>query len=303
MDSPVVRGLVVDPLAVHTLGAAGFQGCSHDQTATVQCDCFSHVPGQRPLHGGTARRAPRDACVLTWTHARKGLKLMVFSRRVERHEGCFTGGLLTRASARSPSVVRHGVIMSLETPHPRCAGLRDIHLPASALIVDNCRREADEISSVLAQAGILEVGRSDGSQVCSTLASTHDLAIIEAGLARSPAWVACVRNSRRAPFVLVTSRRAARARVAELLLTGADGYLEKPFTASDLAYALGRVDGRADCGRTACKLVGRLGLKEAQEHLRHAMNREALRRTGGSKRAAARLLGITRRYVQLMLEQ
>jgi hypothetical protein len=45
-------------------------------------------------------------------------------------------------------------------------------------------------------------------------------------------------------------------------------------------------------------LVGCVGLKEAQHHLRVAMIAEALRRTAGSRRAAAFLLGVDRAYVR-----
>jgi transcriptional regulator with PAS, ATPase and Fis domain len=47
--------------------------------------------------------------------------------------------------------------------------------------------------------------------------------------------------------------------------------------------------------------VGTIDLKEAQRILRRAMRDEALRRAAGSRRRAAKLLGVDRRYVQRML--
>ena len=47
--------------------------------------------------------------------------------------------------------------------------------------------------------------------------------------------------------------------------------------------------------------VGLVDLKEAQRMLRRAMRDEALRRASGSRRRAAKLLGVDRRYVQRML--
>jgi transcriptional regulator with GAF, ATPase, and Fis domain len=44
--------------------------------------------------------------------------------------------------------------------------------------------------------------------------------------------------------------------------------------------------------------VGRLGLTQALELVRQHMIVEALRRSGGSKRAAAKLLGIDRAYLR-----
>jgi hypothetical protein len=55
--------------------------------------------------------------------------------------------------------------------------------------------------------------------------------------------------------------------------------------------------------RIAQLLVGRMGLKQALWRLRAVMSSEALSRTRGSRRAAAHLLGVDRRYVQrLVLE-
>lgn len=45
-------------------------------------------------------------------------------------------------------------------------------------------------------------------------------------------------------------------------------------------------------------LVGQISLKEAQRALRTSMSQEALARCNGSRRAAAVMLGIDRRYVQ-----
>jgi DNA replication protein DnaC len=62
-------------------------------------------------------------------------------------------------------------------------------------------------------------------------------------------------------------------------------------------------DGEALCKRFARELVGRLGLKEAIYHLRGTMNYEALERSRGSRRAAANLLGVDRRYVQRLADE
>ena len=55
--------------------------------------------------------------------------------------------------------------------------------------------------------------------------------------------------------------------------------------------------------RAARVLVGRVGLKDAISDLRGAMVREALSRSGGSHRAAARLLEVDRRYIARVAEQ
>lgn len=57
-------------------------------------------------------------------------------------------------------------------------------------------------------------------------------------------------------------------------------------------------DCEALCLALARELVGRVSLKQATRILRIAMGSEALTRTRGSRRAAAFLLGVDRRYVQ-----
>lgn len=49
-------------------------------------------------------------------------------------------------------------------------------------------------------------------------------------------------------------------------------------------------------------LVGQLNLKDAQRALRKSMSQEALARCNGSRRAAAALLGVDRRYVQKLAD-
>lgn len=55
--------------------------------------------------------------------------------------------------------------------------------------------------------------------------------------------------------------------------------------------------------RAAHLSIGRLGVKQAQVALRIEMFREALRRSNGNRQAAARLLGVDRRYVLKMLKE
>ena len=71
---------------------------------------------------------------------------------------------------------------------------------------------------------------------------------------------------------------------------------------SSLRAPLSPEDGEALCKRVARELVGRLGLKDAIYHLRGTMNFEALERSRGSRRAAANLLGVDRRYVQRLAD-
>ena len=108
-----------------------------------------------------------------------------------------------------------------------------------------------------------------------------------------------------APLIVTMSGSAGRELVAQSMLEGAELYFEKPLCPELVAQRINSLcsDAPAACRRLARLLVGRVGLKEAQEQLRGSMNFEALERTGGSRRAAAHLLGVDRRYVQRMVQK
>lgn len=76
--------------------------------------------------------------------------------------------------------------------------------------------------------------------------------------------------------------------------------LEPPVTAARPAQT--EIDVEQQLAHVARALVGRFGLKEAVQSLRRTMSSEALVRSSGSRRAAANLLGVDRRYVQRLAE-
>jgi DNA-binding NtrC family response regulator len=138
------------------------------------------------------------------------------------------------------------------------------------------------------------------------LAEAPTLLVVEACLPDgdcSP-LVRAVRARTVPSIVVVTSGRAGRRLIASLLGDGADAYIEKPVTEEELCSTLASLtNGEELCRRVARRLVGRIGLKEAQECLRGTMHLEALTRTGGSRRAAAHVLRVHRRYVQRMVDE
>lgn len=62
-------------------------------------------------------------------------------------------------------------------------------------------------------------------------------------------------------------------------------------------------DARRTLSELSRLLVGHMSLKDAQRALRTAMSQEALARCNGSRRAAAALLGVDRRYVQRLASE
>lgn len=94
---------------------------------------------------------------------------------------------------------------------------------------------------------------------------------------------------------------SAAFRLASL---GVAAYLDEPFTEMDVAACMEEIalpEQRLVC--TARLEVGLRDMKEAQRVLRLSMCAEALRQSGGSRRAAARVLGVDRRAVQKIAEE
>ena len=139
------------------------------------------------------------------------------------------------------------------------------------------------------------------------LAHAPELIVTELcfGKGNCSALLQAARRLKRAPLIVAMSSQAQRELVAQAMLEGADFYIEKPACPIALQRRLSalQVDSNAVYQRLARLLVGRVGLKQAQEQLRGSMNTEALERTGGSRRAAAALLGVDRRYVQRMAQK
>jgi DNA-binding NtrC family response regulator len=88
----------------------------------------------------------------------------------------------------------------------------------------------------------------------------------------------------------------------KLAAAGVLGYVDTPVSEEEIRRQLVALARLLDpLARVARVEVGVRDLKEAQRVLRLAMYDEALHRTGGSRRAAAKLLGVDRRAVQKMV--
>jgi DNA-binding NtrC family response regulator len=173
--------------------------------------------------------------------------------------------------------------------------------PDPVLIVDPDTAHAQGLSRALRSLGAGRVHVTSRIASAQCLPVGARLLIVDAELlsATNPCLVAQLRQLPQPFTLLAMSDHAERCQIADLILRGTDGYLEKPVADCELALVLNQVlDLRAKCARFATTLVGHIGLKEAQDELRDAMNTEALMRTAGNRRAAARLLGVDRAYVR-----
>jgi two-component system, response regulator RegA len=107
----------------------------------------------------------------------------------------------------------------------------------------------------------------------------------------------------RVPSIIAMSAFARPQHSFELAQLGVRAYLEKPFTASGLESALRQALSPPDLTPQLREAVGRSGLQEVEESVRRTMVAEALSRAEGSRRQAARLLGVSRQFVQHVLRK
>jgi DNA-binding NtrC family response regulator len=106
------------------------------------------------------------------------------------------------------------------------------------------------------------------------------------------------------PVVIAMSGRAEPLDTFELARRGVRAFLSKPITIDSLESALRRF---ADAPPLVLphveQAVGHVTLTRLAGDVRDAMIDEALARTDGSRRGAARLLGISRQLLQYLLKQ
>lgn len=105
------------------------------------------------------------------------------------------------------------------------------------------------------------------------------------------------------PVVIAVDGGAPRQMLFTLVAIGVERFLERGFSTEQLRACLDRVGKRSLLRCAARAEVGRSSLRSAQQELRQTMLREALDASNGSRRRAAKLLGVTRPAVQRMLRE
>jgi DNA-binding NtrC family response regulator len=105
------------------------------------------------------------------------------------------------------------------------------------------------------------------------------------------------------PTVVAMSAFARPQESFELAGLGVRAYLQKPFSTLQLDAALSEALAPPDLAPQLRSAVGKEGLPDMEELVRHTMVTEALKRAGGSRRGAARLLGVSRQVLQHILRK
>jgi DNA-binding NtrC family response regulator len=173
-----------------------------------------------------------------------------------------------------------------------------------ALVVDDEPLMVSSVARTLKAHGVKQV------RGATTIAEARELLTDEVDLILCDLCLAGVRGHEvfrvasampRPPTMIAISGQASRTEVFELMCWGVSGYLEKPFTPDQLADCLdAAAEAVGPLARVARAHVGRFGAREAQQMVKLTMFHEALERTRGNRHAAARLLRVDRRIVQLM---
>lgn len=173
-----------------------------------------------------------------------------------------------------------------------------------ALVVDDEPLMVSSVARTLKAHGVREVrGASTVAEARELLTDEVDLVLCDLCLGgmRGHEVFRLASALARPPTMIAISGQASRTEVFELMCWGVSAYLEKPFTPDQLAQCLSSaVEAAGPLTRVARAHVGRFGAREAQQMVKLTMFHEALERTRGNRHAAARLLRVDRRIVQLM---
>jgi two-component system response regulator RegA len=180
-------------------------------------------------------------------------------------------------------------------------------LPASILVVDDDEDVASGIRDVLAGHVERIESATDVRSACALLDGwMPDVLILDILLPDGSAFdvLEHLEGRHSTPVVLVISGRADREEVFRLGRFGGAGFLEKPFGPAALRRALvAAIAAVPDVRHQLRVLVGRRPLKAVEREARDTMLGEALARSSGSRRGAARLLDVSRQLVQQMLRR
>jgi DNA-binding NtrC family response regulator len=174
------------------------------------------------------------------------------------------------------------------------------------LVVAHERPLRTTLTSMLNELGISSVIDADGAEPALTaLAQGVDAAFLFASMPDGCALHVARTAARACPspsVIIVTTE--PHPDLFALAQAGASAHLTWPFTPEEVRQCLEAATSSTDRLETDVRsLVGRVGIKDAQGWVRKTMLEHALDASHGSRRAAARLLGVTRPAIQRMLRE
>lgn len=174
--------------------------------------------------------------------------------------------------------------------------------PRCALVVEPSEPARSELCAALESLTIQASGASTAQQAIQCLPLNFELMLLNADVPEGALeLVEAAFTLRRPPMIVVTGTRPDPRCVFELAKAGAHAYLTPPVSAASIHACLRGFSVATHLMKLLRPLVGHIGMKEIQAHVRRALLVEALARTNGSRRSAAQLLGVTRPAIQKWL--
>jgi DNA-binding NtrC family response regulator len=148
-------------------------------------------------------------------------------------------------------------------------------------------------------------GVGTGTHAMRALEDGFDLLLIDVGLRDTPALkvVDAAFAQRISPALVAMGHAPDAESVFELAKAGVLAYVRKPISVAEIEARLVPFDLSLATRRMLRPFVGHIGMKDIQTRVREALVREALERSGGSRRSAAQLLGVTRPAIQRWLRR
>lgn len=175
-----------------------------------------------------------------------------------------------------------------------------------ALVVVQDPRAWSGLKDILGELGVSRVAHATGEELAMRhVAGGVDAVFVFASLPDRLALrvISAAASACPAPRLIVVSD-GPHPDLFELARAGAQAHLSWPLCLDEVRVCLEAPMGSmAGLDAATRPLLGRVGLRDAQSLLRQAMLRNALTASQGSRRGAARILGVTRPAVQRMLRE
>lgn len=176
-----------------------------------------------------------------------------------------------------------------------------------ALVVDGCPMSQAALAECLAERAVHVRTCGTLTEARLVLGEEHaDLVLLDFLLPDGTAldFIDEVNAIRPQPLVIVISRTAEPAQAFRLAQRGVRAFVDKPFDRAAIVHAIDAArSGPTDLSPQLRSLVGQLPVKHMEELVRSTMLEEALARSAGNRRSAARLLRVSRQTLQHMLRR
>jgi DNA-binding NtrC family response regulator len=176
------------------------------------------------------------------------------------------------------------------------------------LVVEDCDQLRQALCVALGQwLGAEIVGVSSVAACKEALARVvPDLVLLDVELSDGDAFdvAGLLAGLPSAPRVVVMSGVAGPDESFRLAQLGVRRYVAKPVDLPDLEKVIEEaLHGVPDLTPHVRAAVGAVPMLDLEEQIRHTMLEEALARSGGNRRAAARMLNVSRQLLQHMLRK